>query len=124
MNFVQAYTAFWKNYANFNGRATRTEFWSAWVGNMLILLLIVILAVVSSGIGLVLYPLFGLATLVPNLALMVRRLHDTGRGTIQLLWILLPVLGGLYLFVVCGFIGGNPHENEFGYDPRTIAPVA
>lgn len=124
MNFVNYYVEFWKNYANFNGRATRSMFWSAWVGNIVISLILFVLGFVTGGIGLVLQIIFGLAIFIPSLALMIRRLHDTGRGTIQILWILLPILGGLYLFVVCGFIGGNPHENEFGYDPRAVAGVA
>lgn len=123
MNLVQSYVDFWKNYANFNGRATRTQFWIPAAANCIVMMFLWLCGIFLPPI-LFLVIIFSLATLVPNLALIARRLHDTDRGTIQILWALLPILGGLYLLVVCGFIAGQPFENQFGPDPHTAVELA
>jgi uncharacterized membrane protein YhaH (DUF805 family) len=56
------------------------------------------------------------ATLVPGLALWFRRLHDTNRSGWSLLWLLLPALGGIILFVFW-VSRGTPGTNRFGPDP-------
>lgn len=76
MTFTQAIKSGFSNYVNFTGRAARSEFWY-WV---LFAFLVGIAAdvvdyVVGSGSGLV-SELWGLATILPNLAVGARRLHD------------------------------------------------
>ena len=80
MNFQQAVQSGFSNYANFRGRACRSEFW--WW--QLFLLIAGIVAAVldlfaNSNVfgGSPLATLFWLGTIIPDLAVMVRRLHDT-----------------------------------------------
>lgn len=73
MNFQEAITSGFKNFAKFDGKATRPEFWYFFlfcvVGNLL-------LNAVSAGLA----SLFGLITLIPSLSVGARRLHDVGRS--------------------------------------------
>jgi uncharacterized membrane protein YhaH (DUF805 family) len=54
------------------------------------------------------------------LALMIKRLHDRGMSGANLLWILLPVLGPLWLLITLGFRAGTEGSNQYGDDPRLI----
>lgn len=86
------YVMTWKKFAVFNGRASRTEFWSFWLGNILIQLLLGAL-----GIG-PLTVLFSLAAAIPSIAVSVRRLHDSGLGGQLLVGLLaLAILGAILL---------------------------
>ena len=67
------------NYANFSGRARRSEYWYFVLCNLLITLLLFILMFVSS-IFLYLLIIYALATMIPGIAVVVRRLHDIGKS--------------------------------------------
>ena len=85
VGFGEAISLGFKNYINFNGRATRAEYWW-WF--LFIVVTGVVLGTIDSitGIG-TLQSIFNLATLIPGLALGARRLHDIGKsGWWQLLW--------------------------------------
>jgi len=96
---INAYKNFFKNYAEFTGRSTRPDFWWVWLGNLIlsipfwiIYFYIVYLSTVMDsvsdsaseatfivlGLVVIIYAIFYLATLVPTLALSVRRLRDAG----------------------------------------------
>lgn len=60
--------------------------------------------------------LFGLAMLIPWLAVAVRRLHDTGRSGFWLLIMFVPLIGSLVLLVFF-IISGTRGPNRFGPDP-------
>ncbi|AYU55962.1 DUF805 domain-containing protein [Staphylococcus debuckii] len=101
VGFGRAFLLFWKNYFNFKGRARRAEFWWWTLWNFLIFSLLglsstisffywfansfdghktaalnsAIIFLISAG----LYLFLILATLIPNIALLIRRFHDTGR---------------------------------------------
>lgn len=84
MDFMQAVSAFFSNYFNFSGRASRSEFWWA------ILFLFIVNTIVSF------IPLLGavwtLGIFFPSIALAARRLHDINRsGWFQLLSCLFPI---------------------------------
>ncbi len=123
MNFVQVYINFWKNFADFQGRATRTDFWVPAIVHTVAMMFLWVFTVIFFPFIFVLV-LFAMAILVPGISLAIRRLHDTDRGTMQILWLLLPILGALYLLAVCGFIAGTPHENQFGPDPHESLQLA
>lgn len=110
-------------FVTFSGRASRREYW----GSILMLyvsasgLLIVgeiIGAIVGggSGLGSVLCILFFLYTLVPSLALTVRRLHDTNRSGEMLLLAFIPIVGGIILLVFY-LSQGTLGDNDYGPDP-------
>ena len=92
MTFQESSQVCFTKYADFTGRASRSEYW--WF--MLFLFL------VSAGTSMfseVVSGLFSLAVLVPWLAAGARRLHDTNRsGWLQLLWIV-PLIGWIIVIV-------------------------
>lgn len=86
VGFGDAVKLFFKNFTNFKGRSTRSEYWYVVVFNMLInfvLSFITTGVVVSSGdttASSVISGLYSLIVLVPTLALITRRLHDIGKS--------------------------------------------
>ena len=156
-----------KRYAEFSGRSRRTEFWMFFLFQILLNIALNVLALVMFGgsvamlatsrdpaamgagaaamgggfllIGL-LYLVLGLGFLIPNIAVAVRRLHDTDRSG---WWVLAPLLGYVVLlvgfgagsrllallgFLVVGGLGltvfvfylvdGTPGANRYGSDPK------
>ena len=87
-----------ENYANFSGRARRAEFWWFVLANLIIYVILGILMGVSD-IFFVLYVVYGLAVLVPSIAVAVRRLHDTGKSGWFILIGLIPLVGFIILLV-------------------------
>ncbi|QNE76185.1 DUF805 domain-containing protein [Streptomyces finlayi] len=109
-----------KNYAGFSGRARRKEYWMFVLFNCLAALVLV-------GIGFVIetqipYIIYILAVLVPALAVMVRRLHDTGRSGWWMLISFVPLVGGIMLLVFLAS-DGKPEANAYGENPK-LAPQA
>ena len=111
-----------KNYAVFSGRSRRSEYWYF---GLFYLIFYVALAIVdgvigsfdaSAGIGLC-SGVWALATLVPSLAVSVRRLHDTGRTGWWLLIGLVPLIGALFLILFFAQ-DGQPGANRFGANPK------
>ena len=104
MNFGQAIASGFKNYANFNGRAARSEFWYWYLFNFLVMVIPAIWYSVEQankqvGFGSVLYFIVILAVLLPTIAMQVRRLHDTNRSG-GWWWIqLVPFAGGIIMLV-------------------------
>lgn len=90
MTLSQAVRRCLNQYATFDGRATRPEFWWFALAQLLVFL-------AASIVGDQLGALVGLALLLPTLAVTTRRLHDMGRsGWWQLIYFL-PLVGGLVL---------------------------
>jgi uncharacterized membrane protein YhaH (DUF805 family) len=109
-----------KRYAEFGGRARRTEFWMFALINLIISLVLGSVEGLFGGPG-VLGGLYGLAVLIPGLAVSVRRLHDTGRSGWWLLIGLVPLVGAIVLLVFAAQ-DGQPGVNEYGPNPK--APAA
>lgn len=110
-SFQEAVQVCLSKYADFSGRASRSEYWF-WVLGVL-LASIVAGAIDAVATGGLLQAAVGLGTLVPGLAAAVRRLHDTGRGGAWLLIFLIPLVGAIVLIV---FLASGPDEsvNEYG----------
>jgi uncharacterized membrane protein YhaH (DUF805 family) len=163
-----------RRYAQFSGRSTRREFWM-WI--LFYVICVIVLSFIDGALGLgganrfgggalntpgtvgysygastrggLLTWIFGLAVLIPNIAVAVRRLHDTNRSG---WWILMPavpyffgaifffaglygmggmtMIGGLLMFVgfICAIVllvwyctRGTQGPNRFGPDP--LAPM-
>jgi uncharacterized membrane protein YhaH (DUF805 family) len=110
-----------RDYAIFNGRSSRSEYWVFFLYTTLIGILL------SQGdmlgdtwnedynIGLE-SSAFALATIVPWLSVSARRLHDIGKsGWMTLLW-LLPIIGWIWILILL-FTPSQDGENEFGAMP-------
>ena len=104
VGFGEAIANFFKKYAEFSGRATRSEFWFAALFNFLT----VFVAAFIPFIGW-LYPL---AVLVPNLAIAWRRLHDIGKSGTYFLMGLIPLAGPIILIVY--YCTDSVGDNEYG----------
>ena len=112
-----------KKYADFSGRASRSEYWYF----VLFYLLIGIgLGIVDgligtlhaqTGVGL-LSGLFGLAMIVPSISVNVRRLHDIDRSGWWLLLIFAVIVGWIVLLVF-GMMDSQPGVNRFGANPKS-----
>jgi uncharacterized membrane protein YhaH (DUF805 family) len=114
-----------KNYAVFSGRARRKEYWMFVLFNIIFCIAAIILdnilgtAIKGVGYGLF-YCLYGLAVLIPSLAVSVRRLHDIGKGGWFILICLIPIIGAIWLLVLfC--TDSKPGENKYGPNPKEVA---
>ena len=111
VGFGEAIKRFYAKYAQFSGRASRSEYWWVFLYLAIVSTVISILGVTvgtnasgqPNGIGdalSVLELIFAVAHIIPNLALGARRLHDTNRsGWFQLI-ALIPFLGVIVLLVL------------------------
>ncbi|MDR3327389.1 MAG: DUF805 domain-containing protein [Prevotellaceae bacterium] len=119
-----------KQYADFSGRARRTEYWMFALFNILVVFALFIIATIigaiaggSSGagagavIGYILYIIYGLATIIPSLAVVVRRLHDIGKGGGWIFISFVPLIGGIWLLILM-FLDSEAGENRFGANPK------
>ena len=109
---IQAYKNFFKGYVDFTGRSTRSEYWWIWLTNILLLIPLYSAyfnAIFSEGEegaflalgGLaIVYMIFGLALILPMLALTVRRLRDAGFHWALIFVHFIPVVGGMALLVL------------------------
>ena len=104
-------------YADFSGRARRSEYWYFLLFSLIIcigLALIDRLLNFSAGI---LSSIFVLVTLIPSIAVGVRRLHDTDRSGWWMLICLVPLIGGIVLLVFC-VQDSQTGSNRFGENPK------
>ncbi len=104
-----------KKYADFSGRAHRTEYWM-YILFYIIFLIIVTTIDVLTGVG-VLYFIYSLALLVPSITVGAIRLHDINRSGWWQLIMLVPLIGVIVLiiFFATDSEGG---ENRFGPSPK------
>ncbi len=127
-----------RRYADFSGRARRKEFWGyvlfIWVAIFALMYLDAVLGLGGSATGYaeggsvgfnmkggLLSLLFGVATLVPSVAVSVRRLHDVGKSGWFLLAWLIPLLGWFYLLFQY-LQPGAAGPNAYGADPKGTDP--
>ena len=113
-----------KQYADFNGRSRRKEYWMFLLVNMMVAFILIVLdnllglASETLGYG-PLYGVYLLATILPGLALSVRRLHDLGKSGWMLLIVLIPLIGGIWLIVLMAK-EGEAVENKYGINPKEV----
>lgn len=138
-----------ENYANFNGRARRSEYWYFVLMNMIISTITVMIDKVLDlkfGVNL----LYGIAVFIPTLSVSVRRLHDIGKSGWLLLisyvaiiicaiglvlgmltlgsssfnfWFTIPiiVMMAICIWMLVLFVTeGNDGKNKYGSDPKNI----
>jgi len=107
-----------KNYAVFEGRARRKEYWMFVLINLLIEIAIEIADELlgPGGATAILSWVYWLAILLPSLAVTIRRLHDTGRCGWWLLLGFIPIIGQIPLLIfLCG--ASRKGENKYGPNP-------
>lgn len=120
---VEAYKKFFKNYANFKGRSTRSDYWNVVLANFLIGF---VLGFVGGLLGLgelatKISSVYSLVTLVPSIAIFVRRMHDVNKSGWAWAWCLLPLVGWVIVLV---FLCTKSVNEGNKYGPLEDAPVA
>ena len=120
MGFATAIEHIFANYANFKGRARRSEYWYFILFYWLVLLGLTILMLLAPVMG-VLLGLFMLGTAIPGADVCWRRLHDVGRSGLWWLLSLVPLVGTVVL-VIWLAQAGQPGPNQFGPDPKGARP--
>ncbi|MFN2746778.1 MULTISPECIES: DUF805 domain-containing protein [Bacillus] len=141
---MQWYWKCLKNYADFEGRARRKEYWMFCLFNALIcftlfILSIIIVGILTAGIttaagfdgyqvgyvagygggmlGYILIILYQLAVLVPSLAVGVRRLHDIGKSGWWIFIGFIPLVGAIILLIFyCQ--DSEKNDNQYGVNPK------
>ena len=111
-----------KQYADFGGRARRSEYWYFALFNIIFAILAMILdnvlGIAIEGIGYgPIYILYGLAMFVPGLAVLVRRLHDVGKSGWMYFIALIPIIGAIWLLVLL-FTDSQQGDNNWGANPK------
>jgi uncharacterized membrane protein YhaH (DUF805 family) len=112
-----------RQYADFEGRARRTEYWTFFLFNFIISFLISIVVaatilIMRNSWAVLLSYLYMFAVMIPSLAVTVRRLHDTGRSAWFLFVLFIPFVGGIWLFIL-SITEGTPGKNQYGDNPKT-----
>ncbi len=111
-----------KQYADFEGRARRKEYWIFALFNMIfgitaiVLDMLLEISFTESGYGPI-YLLYMLAMLIPGLAVAVRRLHDVGKSGAMILVGFIPFAGAIWLLILF-MRDSNPGENQYGPNPK------
>ena len=117
-------------YVDFNGRATRSEYWYFVLFSVLISIVLSLIDTFAinpfldmtpeeAARGGILIGIFTLAILLPHIGIAVRRLHDTGKSGWWYFIALIPIIGALILlffFVTDSQTG----ENAYGANPKEI----
>jgi uncharacterized membrane protein YhaH (DUF805 family) len=113
MGFGQAISSGFSNYVNFSGRSCRSEYWY-WI--LFIIVADIVAGAIDYAIGIqVVTGLFGLATILPNLAVAIRRLHDLDRTGWWIFIGLIPLVGWIIL-IIWYCTRGTAGPNRFGPD--------
>ena len=95
---IKAYVDYWKGYVDFSGKTSVGGYWWAWLANFIIS---AIISAIATALKLdVLATIWSIATLLPGLAISVRRLKDAGYKWYNLLWVLVPLVGWIILIVL------------------------
>ena len=112
---IEAYKKFWKGYVDFEGRSTRSDYWFAYLANMLTVVAFYVLLAVFGGLAgatdssflavislilLLIFFAYGIAACLPGIALTVRRLRDAGYNWPYIFVAFIPFVGGIILIVL------------------------
>ena len=115
-----------QNYANFSGRARRSEYWYFALFNLFAIISTAILdrlfgTTFDMGFGPSPYGyftiLYNFFTFIPTVAVSVRRLHDVGKSGWFILIGLIPLIGAIWLLVLL-FKDSNTGDNAYGSNPK------
>ena len=127
MGFGEAIKSFWSNYATFKGRSRRSEYW--FIQLFLILTNLAVAAIdlvlmngdvdrfIANGGGGIVGLIWILVTIVPALAVLVRRLHDTGKSGWWAMIGFIPLAGAIVLLVFT-VLDSDAGENKYGESPK------
>lgn len=114
MGFTGAISSVYSNYATFSGRASRPEYWFFVLFIFLVeIALFALAAAIDPGIFMIILYIFIAGTILPALAVTVRRLHDQDKSGWWILIDFVPVVGPIWLLVLL-CMPSTPGPNRFG----------
>jgi uncharacterized membrane protein YhaH (DUF805 family) len=105
-----------RQYADFKGRARRKEYWMFILFN---LIFCAVAAILDSLLGTytLFYCIYAIAVFIPGLAVLVRRLHDVGKGGGWIFISLVPLVGAIWLLILL-CTDSEAGNNRFGQNPK------
>jgi uncharacterized membrane protein YhaH (DUF805 family) len=121
VTFGEAVSDGFSKYAMFRGRSSRSAYW--WWTLFYVLILIGATIIDAAAKTPVFSALAWLAFIVPNLAVLVRRLHDTDRSGWWVLIGLIPFVGAIVLIVFACTDSGHPNKYGDGPDGKGAMTV-
>ncbi|MDC0192346.1 DUF805 domain-containing protein [Alphaproteobacteria bacterium] len=114
---------FWINFT-FNGRINRYEFliyggWFFWGITMPFFGACIVIAE-TTGNELITIPavIIAFSFVLHQYAVYIKRLHDLNKSGWNVLWSFIPILGYIYLAIICFFFKGIKGSNDYGSDPN------
>lgn len=110
ISFVQAVELFYKKYSDFEGRATRAEYWFP----VLYALVVALVLTFFGKLGAYLSIAFSLVNLVPSIAVSIRRMHDIGKSGWWILIAFIPIIGSIWYLILCA-TPSKTDGNQSGY---------
>jgi len=119
--------AMFENYSNFSGRARRSEYWYFRLATAVIFFALIafagLLAIVIGGalafqIAMAIFFIYILLSVIPSLAVTVRRMHDLGKSGWNVLISFIPLVGPIWFLVLLA-TEGEHGENYYGPDPKS-----
>ena len=119
---VQFYIQALKNYAYFDGRSRRLEFWAFTLFNMVVASIFLVFDHIAgtynpdTPMGLF-NTVYGVLVFIPSLAVSVRRLHDVGYSGWMVLLALIPIIGWIW-FIITAATEGQNYSNDYGPNPK------
>ena len=114
---MNSYIMMWKKGLTFTGRTRRKDFWMA---SLISYLIVLVLSLVDNNqVTQMLINIYSLAFIVPQIAMIMRRLHDSNHSGAWFLVSFIPVVGWLILLVFL-LLDSTSGENRFGSDPKAF----
>ncbi len=111
VGIVDAIKLFFNNYTNFSARSTRSEYWWWVLANAAInIVLQLVVGNISFTAYMVAMVIFYLGTIIPNISLCIRRLHDIGKPGTWLLIALIPLVGAIILLILTAKESGPANQ--------------
>ena len=106
MGLVEAFTTAWRKSFDYEGKATRAEFWWFYLANFIVTLVLFFISIVAGFNNVyILSPLISLyifGQILPSISVSVRRVRDTGKRWTWVFIPLIPFIGGiLWIILVC-----------------------
>lgn len=109
---IEYYLAPWKKFADFNGRARRSEYWWFVLGNTIIQYALIGIGTYLGINAIILAStVFSFVVLIPSIAAIVRRMHDVGKSG---WYCLIPIYN-----LILAFTDSEPGTNQYGPNPKT-----
>ena len=114
MDFISAVKICFKKYGDFNGRASRSEFWYFYLFGIIVGILSYYIAIQTYTFAIIY--ITGLPLLIPHLAVSARRLHDTNKSGWLQVFAYIPIVNwvGAIVLIVFYCTAGKNKKNKYG----------